>query len=142
MDVEQALRQKFAVLLPALDERSRRLVVAAEARALDHGGVSLVARASAMSRPTIYAGLRELQSERTLPEGRIRRPGGGRKSLVVHDPELPKKLEGLVEPLSRGDPESPLRWTCKSTRQLAHELSAMGTKISHTVVAEQLHALG
>lgn len=142
MDVEHALRQKFAVLLPALDERSRRLVVAAEARALDYGGVSLVARASAMSRPTIYAGLRELKSDRTLPEGRIRRPGGGRKSLVVHDPELPKKLEGLVEPLARGDPESPLRWTCKSTRQLAHELSAMGKKISHTVVAEQLHALG
>ena len=142
MDVEQALRQKFAVLLPALDERSRRLVVAAEARALDYGGVSLVARASAMSRPTIYAGLRELKSDRTLPEGRIRRPGGGRKRLVVHDPELPKKLEGLVEPLARGDPESPLRWTCKSTRQLADELLAMGTKISHTVVAEQLHALG
>jgi hypothetical protein len=101
-----------------------------------------VAIASGISRKTIHAGLRDLASGRTLPEGRIRRPGGGRKSLVVHDPELPKKLEGLVEPLSRGDPESPLRWTCKSTRQLSRELSAMGTKISHTVVAEQLHALG
>jgi len=142
MDVERALHQKFAALLPALDERSRRLVVAAEARALGYGGVSCVAAASGMSRPTIYAGLHELESGRTLPEGRIRRPGGGRKRLVVHDPELPNRLEGLVEPLARGDPESPLRWTCKSSRQLANELLAMGTEISHTVVAELLHGLG
>ena len=142
MKLDPVLRQKFADLLPVLDERSRRLVVAAEARSLGRGGVSCVAIASGISRKTIHAGLRDLASGRTLPEGRIRKPGGGRKSLVVHDPDLPKKLEGLVEPLSRGDPESPLRWTCKSTRQLSRELSAMGTKISHTVVAEQLHALG
>ena len=142
MDVEQTLRRKFDALLPALDERSRRLVVAAEARVLGRGGVSLVARASGMSRPTIYAGLSDLDSAQTLPEGRVRRPGGGRKKLILHDRELPNKLEGLVEPLSRGDPESPLRWTCKSTRTLAAELRAMGTKISHTVVAELLHDLG
>jgi len=142
MDVENTLRRKFDALLPALDERSRRLVVAAEARVLERGGVSLVARASGMSRPTIYAGLHDLESGQTLPEGRVRGPGGGRKKLIFHAPELPSKLEGLVEPLSRGDPESPLRWTCKSTRTLAAELRAMGAKISHTVVAELLHDLG
>ena len=142
MDVERTLRRKFDALLPALDERSRRLVVAAEARVLERGGVSLVARASGMSRPTIYAGLRDLESGQPLPQGRVRRPGGGRKKLVFHDQELANKLEGLVDPLSRGDPESPLRWTCKSTRTLAAELRAMGAKISHTVVAELLHDLG
>ena len=142
MKSDTVLQRKFADLLPMLDERARRLVAAVEARALGYGGVSIVSRASGISRRTIHAGLHEIESGRTLPEGRIRKPGGGRKSLVVHDPELPKKLESLVEPLARGDPESSLRWTCKSTRRLSDELAAKGTKISHTVVGEVLHAMG
>ena len=107
----------MARLWPHFDERARRLFAASEARQLGHGGVSMMSRACGLSRVTITKGLEELDAP-PLPAGRIRRPGGGRPALVVRDPDLPERLEQLVEPLTRGDPESPLRWTSKSTSGL------------------------
>ena len=107
-----------------LDERLRRLWAAAEARALGRGGVTMVSAATGISRRAIHLGLRELR-EPPMPGRRIRREGGGRKRLVDQDPALADDLERLIEPLTRGDPESPLRWTCKSTRQLAAELQTL-----------------
>ena len=100
------------------------MLAAAEAAEIGHGGVSLVSRACGLSRVTITKGINELAAP-PLPEDRIRRTGGGRWRLTVRDPGLPSELESLVEPLTRGDPESPLRWTCKSTRTLAQELVAV-----------------
>jgi len=112
------VRRKLQSLWPHLNERSRRMLAAAEATQLGYGGVSLVSRACGLSRVTIMKGIQELDAPALAPE-RIRRTGGGRRSLIRHDPGLPALLESLVEPLTRGDPESPLRWTCKSTRTLA-----------------------
>jgi hypothetical protein len=126
----KALKQKVARLWPHLDERARRLFAASEAQQLGHGGISLVSRACRLSRVTITKGVAELAAP-PLPAGRIRRPGGGRPALVARDPDLPDRLEQLVEPLTRGDPESPLRWTSKSTRALAAELTAADHPVSH-----------
>jgi hypothetical protein len=136
----RALREKVAQLWPHLDERARRLFAASEARALGHGGVSLVSRACGLSRVTITKGLRELD-EAPLPAGRVRRAGAGRLPIEVSDPDLPDRLDALVEPLSRGDPQSPLRWTSKGTRILAAELTADGHPISHQTVAQLLRHL-
>jgi hypothetical protein len=138
----QALHRKFATLGPALDERSRRLVYAAEANALGRGGIALVHRASGAARSTIARGIKELESPPPKDTSRIRRPGGGRKRLVEHDSKLTDDLEGLVEPATRGDPESALRWTSKSLRALAAELQAMGHTISYPVVADLLRESG
>lgn len=135
-----ALAQKFARIWPHLDERSRRMMAASEARQLGYGGVSIVSRACGLSRVTIAKGMQELD-EPPLSPGRIRRPGGGRRSLLDLDPGLADALEGLVEPLARGDPESPLRWTSKSTRTLAVQLSAERRPISHEKVAQLLRLL-
>jgi transposase len=135
-----ALRKKVGTLWPHLDERARRLFAAGEARALGRGGVSLVSRAYGLSRVTIAKGLRELD-EAPLPAGRVRREGAGRPRIEERDPELPERLDALVEPLSRGDPESPLRWTSKSTRALAEELTTTGHPISHETVAQLLRSL-
>lgn len=138
-----ALKRKFAALLPALNERGRRLAAAAEARALGHGGVAKVARASGVSVSTIWRGLREIKKRgRRLDASRVRRPGGGRKSLVHAEPRLAADLDSLVEPATRGDPESPLRWTCKSLRVLAKQLQAMGHAISYPTVGELLRRAG
>jgi hypothetical protein len=117
------MREKYRVLRGVLDERGRRVWAAAEANSLPHGGVSLVANATGLSRSTIHAGLRELGRGRGhfLGAGRSRKARGGGKPLTLHNPDLLKALEKLVEPTTRGDPESPLRWTCKSTRLLAEE---------------------
>jgi len=134
------LKQKVALLWPHLDERARRLFAASEARQLGHGGVSTVSRACGLSRVTITKGLQEL-ADPPLPAGRVRRPGGGRPAMVVIDPDLPSRLEALVEPLTRGDPESPLRWTSKSTRALAAELAAQHHPVSHEKVAQWLRQM-
>ena len=140
---ETAIRQRYQVLADVADERVRRLMVAAEALAIGRGGQLAVARATGVSRTMIQRGIREvLQPELQAPKGRVRRPGGGRKAMAVIDPTLRDDLERLVEPTSRGDPESPLRWTCKSVRKLAAELTAQGHQTSHRMVAELLHDLG
>ena len=138
-----AIRRRFRLIEKHLDERMRRLVAAAEAEAVGVGGVSLGARATGVSRRAIRIGTRELRA-RTAPAGserRIRRPGGGRKRTVEADPRLVRDLEHLIEPTTRGDPESPLRGTCKSVRRLAAELSRQGHTTSHRMVAELLHDL-
>jgi len=128
-----------------MDERRRRQWAAAEARELGWGGVSAVARATGLSRTTITAGLRELElpSKQRAVEGmRIRRPGGGRKTLAETDPGLLAALEALIEPVTRGDPQSPLRWTCKSTRRLADELTRQRHAIGANTVAALLRQAG
>src|SRR6266702_2259391 len=119
---EEILAEKFAVVLPHLDERQRRIVLAAEARALGRGGVSLVARAAGVS-PDDPHRAQEPDAPPAPAGGRVRRPGGGRKRLAERGPGLADALDALVEPTSRGDPESPLRWTTKSTRNLADTLT-------------------
>jgi len=140
---EEVLRRKFSALWPHLNERQRRLVVGAEAKALGRGGVTAAARAAGISRPTVQKALTELAE---LPAAgvapqRSRRAGGGRKRAVDRDPGLVQALEALVNPETRGDPESPLRWTTKSTRQLANVLTEAGHPVSHVRVAEILHSL-
>ena len=136
------LRAKHAALAPVFTERSRRTWAATEARALGHGGIGLVERATGISRPTIQRGLRELEAHHSLPPGRSRRPGGGRKSATALDRTLLRDLDALVEPTAPGAPDSPLRWCCKSVRTLAIALQALGHSVSHTVVADLLHRLG
>jgi len=129
--------------MPTLNERGRRLVAAAEARALGYGGVAKVARASGISAPTIWRGLRELRKPGRRPNpARVRRPGAGRKKLQDEDERLLVDLESLVEPSTRGDPESPLRWTCKSLRVLAGQLQALGHSVSYPTVGSLLREAG
>lgn len=128
-----------------MDERRRRQWAAAEARDLGWGGVSLVSRATGLSRPTVIAGLRDIDlppKERAASEGRVRRAGGGRRSLVEKDPELLAALDALIDPVTRGDPESPLRWTCKSTSKLAEELTRQDHPVGPRTVAAILHHAG
>jgi hypothetical protein len=137
------IQRRYEALAPVVDERVRRLVVGAEALAIGRGGQVVVGRATGVSRRVIRQGIRELgQPKLRAGQGRIRRPGGGRKRTVVTDPTLREDLERLVEPTTRGDPESPLRWTCKSVRKLAEELRAQGHRTSHRMVAELLHDMG
>jgi len=137
-----SLAAKLASLLPQLDERARRLVVAAEAMALPRGGVTAVHRSSGLSRTTITAGMRELRAGVPLPAGRIRRAGAGRKRLEARYPQFLAALDRLVAPFTRGDPESPLRWTCKSTRALAAALARQRLPASHEKVAQALRHAG
>jgi len=139
--VEEAVARKTASLWPHLDERQRRLVLGAEARELGRGGVALAARAAGVSPDTVAKGLRELESG-AAPTGRVRRPGGGRKPLTSTDPQLAAALEALVDPQTRGDPMSALRWTSKSTRTLAAELTEQGHRVSSWTVGKLLHAAG
>ena len=126
---------------PELDERSRRVWAAAEALELGWGGTSAVATATGLSRTTIRAGIVEL-GRPTQDPSRIRRPGGGRKSLTAHDPQLHSALEALVEPTERGEPDSPLRWTIRSARVLAETLTEQGHPVSHSTVAALLQEAG
>jgi transposase len=137
---EHDLQQKYEAIFPLLNERQRRVIAAADALFLGRGGVSQVARASGLSRTTIHRGLAELD-ENGQANTRIRQAGGGRKSVVESSPEILAALEALVEPATRGDPMSPLRWTCKSTRQLAAALERQGYSISPPTVASLLHDL-
>jgi hypothetical protein len=137
----QVLAAKFAVIFPHLDERQRRLLMGAEARALGHGGIRAVARAAGVREATVSLGVGELEAG-AEPLGRARRPGGGRKRAADLDPGLRPALLALVEPDERGDPVSPLRWTVKSTRKLAAELTAQGHKVSAGTVGDLLRAEG
>src|SRR5512144_1419698 len=140
-DVESMLRAKFEAVLPHLDERSARLVLAGEARSLGHGGIAAVARASGASRSRIQDGVAELESG-SAPLGRVRRAGGGRKPAEKADPGLVQALLALVEPTRRGDPESALSWTTLSVRHLAEELTAGGHPVSAETVGKVLRANG
>jgi len=137
VELEETLAGKFASVLPHLDERQRRLVLGAEARALGHGGIKLVARAAGVASATVSKGVAELE-EGGQPLGRARRPGGGRKRVTQTDPGVLKALLELVEPDSRGDPQSPLRWTTKATRKLAEELTKLGHRVSAWTVGNLL----
>src|ERR1700722_16982315 len=137
-----AIKRRFESLLPTVDERMRRLIAAAESLAIDYGGISIVSRATGVSRRAIARGIVELGNPPVPSGGAIRKPGGGRKRTAEQDATLVRDLEYLIEPLSRGDPESPLRWTCKSVRKLAQELGRRGHRVSHRLVAELLHELG
>lgn len=139
------VRRKYRVLSMEMDERGRRQWAAAEARELGWGGVTAVASATGLSRTTIGAGLRELElpdAQRATEGRRVRRPGGGRKALTKSDSGLLAALEALIEPTTRGDPESPLRWTCKSTRRLADELTRQRHPVSVNTVASLLRQAG
>jgi hypothetical protein len=143
----EAIAAKFIILRPLLDERARRMWAAVEARAMGRGGMSRVAEATGLSRVTIRAGLQELALADTAPgppapPARLRRRGGGRKPLRMHAPHLLHALETLVDPVTRGDPMSLLRWTCKSAAQLAAALRAQGHPVSERTVKRLLHALG
>ncbi len=142
MGTEAEIQAKYRALAPTMNERVCRLWAGTEAKALGRGGIAVVARATGLARNTIARGLQELASPARLHVDRVRRAGGGRKPATVLDPELASALEGLVEPVTRGDPESPLRWTCKSTRTLAAALAAQGHTVSHVVVAHLLATLG
>jgi hypothetical protein len=145
-DFIPTLRSKFETLQPFLSERARRLWSATEAMGLGHGGIAALAEATGMSRTTISSAIQEIQDLRhspgsTLPVQRSRRPGAGRKRLIKQDPALLTTLELLVDPTTRGDPMSPLRWTCKSTRKLAEQLRQYGYQVSERTVAHLLHQL-
>ena len=145
-DIIESIRIRFNKLAWTLDERMRRLFAAAEASALGRGGITKVAQATGVSRRAIHVGLQELSDLKepveNPPKRRIRKEGAGRKSVIQTDDGLMSALEKLVEPMTRGDPESPLRWTCKSLRTLAGELAANGHPVSYPVVGDLLHELG
>lgn len=142
MKKADALSRKLAAILPLLDERVRRLVAANEALGLGYGGISEIRRASGLSRKAISRGIRELADGVRLPPGRIRCAGAGRKKITVRDPKLLNALAHLIEPETRGDPESPLRWTCKSTRTVAGQLTKGGHPVSYVKVGQLLRAQG
>lgn len=140
-ETEALLAAKFEVMLPHLDERQRRLLLGAEARTLGHGGIRLVAKASGVAEATVSRGVSELEAGQA-PLGRVRRAGGGRKRLADSDPDVVAALLALVEPDVRGDPMSPLRWTTKSTRKLADELTRQGHRVSADTVGDLLRSQG
>src|ERR1700751_4457964 len=141
MDSLAELTAKFQSVWPLLHERTRLLMAASEARAWGRGGVSLVRRACGLSRKAISKGIREIEAGGTWA-GRIRRPGAGRKPITQSDPQLVDRLEAMIDEQTRGDPESPLRWTCKSTRTIADALTRRKHPVSHTKVAQMLNHLG
>lgn len=146
MDAAEMIKGKYRALAARLDEATLRLWAAVEARSLGRGGVSAVAKAIGISRTTIYAGLKETASSPRsgVPDAslrRIRAQGGGRKTLTAKDTTLLRDLDALVEPTARGDPQSPLRWTCKSTPRLAKELAEFGHRVSQRTVGDLLKQL-
>src|SRR6478672_1517229 len=140
-ETARVLAVKFQVIFPQLEERQRRLLMGAEARALGHGGIPVVARAAGVREATVSLGVDELDSG-AEPLGRARRPGGGRKRAPDVDPGLRPALLALVEPEERGDPMSPLRWTTKSTRKLAAELTRQGHRVGADTVGDLLRHEG
>ncbi len=139
---ETAIAARYQAVSPLLDERARRLTAGAEALAIGRGGVAAVSRATGLARTTVARGVADVQAGETVARGRIRRPGAGRPPIEQRDPTLRADLEALIEPGTRGDPESPLRWTTRSVRNLAAELARQGHRVSHQTVSELLHDLG
>ncbi|KKB96631.1 Rhodopirellula transposase, partial [Candidatus Arcanobacter lacustris] len=139
-------KQRFEMISWALDERLKRLFAASEAKVLGRGGVTKIAQATGLARITIHAGIKELENRSEeivdVPIGKTRKSGGGRKNILQTSPEILDDLRKLVEPTTRGDPESPLLWTCRSLRNLASELVSLGHKISHETTGLLLEKLG
>jgi transposase len=142
VSVHPEIKVRYDALRPALDERARRLLLAAESQAFGPGGISAVSKTTGVSRRVIRQGLAELKEPAAIAPGRIRREGGGRKKAIALDPTLKADLERLLESTTRGDPEAPLRWTSRSVRNLMRELQSLGHTVSHQVVADLLHELG
>ena len=141
MDKISEVRHKYLMLDEHLNELTRRMWSATEAVSLGYGGITIVAEATGLSRRTIERGIRQIEEKKTPPSASVRRPGGGRKLAEDKQPGLLDALEAMVEPLSRGDPESPLRWTCKSTRRIAEELRKKGWSVSHFTVDSLLRGM-
>jgi transposase len=139
---ETAIGARYLTVAPLLDERSRRLLAGAEALTIGRGGIAAVARATGLARTTVARGAADVRAGEPIAPGRVRRAGAGRPSIEQRDPTLRRDLEALIEPTSRGDPESPLRWTTRSVRNLAAELKRQGHAVSHQTVSELLHSLG
>jgi transposase len=136
------IKQRFDSISPFINERQKRLFAATEASTIGYGGISIVSRAIGISRNSIALGYKELKNADIIDINKERKEGGGRKNLINTDPTLMKDLDSIIDPVTYGDPESPLRWTSKSLRKLAEVLNEMGHKISHTTVGELLHELG
>ena len=134
LDQKDVIKTKFEDLSFCLNERSRRLWAATEAKNYGFGGIKTVSSSTGIDTKTIRAGMQELKSANKLPNNQIRKKGGGRKKIVINKPNIIKKLEILVDPATRGDPESPLRWTAKSTYKLSNELTAQGDQVSQKTV--------
>jgi hypothetical protein len=139
---EVAIAERYEAVAPLLDERARRLLAGTEALAIGRGGLAAVARATGLARTTVQRGMTDVRAGVVMPRGRVRRAGAGRPGIEVRDQTLRGDLEALIEPTTRGDPESPLRWTTKSVRRLAAELRRQGHTVSHQSVSELLHELG
>ncbi|MGH3262388.1 MAG: ISAzo13 family transposase, partial [Trebonia sp.] len=139
---ESGIRERWLVVEQELDERGRRMWAAAEARSHGWGGIAAVVRATGISEATVRRGIAEVESGERAPAGQVRRPGAGRKPILEVDPELPAVLESLIDPVTRGDPESPLRWTSKSVAKLADGVRALGHAVRDTTVRVQVRALG
>ena len=137
----RSVREKFQAVADCLTEKGRRLWTAAEALSYGHGGVFLVNKATDISRTTIHQGIKEIQNVSLIKQSGIRKKGGGRKKAVDKQSNLIDNLNKLIDPTTRGDPESSLRWTCKSTRNLAKELKKLGNDVSNVTVANLLHEL-
>ena len=137
----RSVKEKYRLMSPSLSERTRRLWCAVEARQLGWGGISIVQKATGLSIPTIRRGIKELEEPVELSPIQSRLPGGGRKKLTERYPDIPEALDTLIDPVVRGDPESPLRWTCKSTRLLATELNHQGYEVGPSAVRFLLHEL-
>jgi transposase len=139
---EAAIAARYLAVSPLLDERARRLMAGSEALTIGRGGVAAVARATGLARTTVERGMADVRTGERLARGRVRRAGAGRPPIEQRDPTLRADLEALIEPTTRGDPESPLRWTTRSVRNLAAELQRQGHAVSHQTVSELLHDLG
>ena len=139
---EDAIRRKYLAIKSSLNERTRRLWAATEARSAGRGGFSAVLRVTRMSAKTLARGLRDLDSDELLPAGQIRRRGAGRKPAREREPGLMELLQALAEPIAGSDPESPVRYPSRSTRQLAAKLEQAGYRVSHTLVGQLLHEAG
>lgn len=142
MENIEAIAKKYEKISPVLDERMRRLWAGVESSVIGFGGIAVVSKATGMSRNTIIRGEREIDEISGKPTKTIRKTGGGRKKAIDIDPRIQEELTKLIEPVTRGDPESPLKWTCKSLRKLSSELKNKGHNVSHRIVGELLHKMG
>ena len=140
--MEKEISEKYKLLKPLFNEKLSRLYCAAEAKVLKHGGIQTVSKQTGLSRTTISNGLKELENSESIDTTRVRKEGGGRKKEIEKDPVISTKLDSLIEPALRGEPESSLLWTSKSLRKLSVELKRQGYNISHKLVGELLKAKG